>query len=541
MKLYSSISSLCSNYSIPLSDDTIGYLQFFQEFDTIHQTNVTTINYYVIDTITGIETPITPLNAVVQYLGDFKFRMLLQGFHDLPNLDFFRFKIEVNFADGSRTTLFSDLFSFVRCDVSFPIIPCLVETQEYSINENYINEISGNIVYQSWHTAVPKKYTPVVFLRNVSFNRKTNTIEFKKLNNKPLKTTLKRTYSFRSEPISATYIDDIDEIFGFGKVNLLGTTYVFDSYGIETLDEKDCCSLYKINATAYEENNLRLQCSNNCVVLNPVDCDDLTTTTKTIEIEVCKKDLVNGLLNLDVTQYLIDNTGYDINELVTMVSTSGGACLDFDVNGEIITLIQNTNLLQDESNLNCFNASIEYEICGQTFTFTIKLILLQEVASIIQTVTYTTGYTINTVVNSDVQVQYSTDNINWTTLPTIYPIGTTSIFTTDIPQGTQYIRLISYCNDIPSNVYDSSNVCNSMYLNSVTATVNIQGGGCNLINLSFHFTGWQIGDPTEIYQWDENNSGETFIIDACIDLTTLTYNCQGRVNFSWNDSIDCCP
>lgn len=544
MKLYDNINSLCSNYSIPLTNDTVGYLQFFKEFESLGNVDVNTVVCSVIDVETNTETISTPLNAVVQYIGNNQFRMLLQGFYNLPQNSFFRFKVVVTFPDATTKTFYSDLYSFEKCDTSYPIIPCLVETQEYSINDNFINEIAGNIVYQSWHTGLPKKYTPVVFLRNVSFNRKTNTIEFKKLNNKPLRTIVKRTYSLRSEPISRNYIDDIDEVFGFGKVNLLNKTYSFDTYGIEVLDEKECCSLYKINATSYEENDLRIQCSNNCIVLSPIDCDDLTATTKTVTIDVCKKELVAGTFDVDVTQILIDNTGYDLYELLQMIDNSNNGCIDFEIDGESILLGQNTNLLQDESNLSCFYASFEYEICEQTFLLTINYALLQEVASIIQTVTYSNiipiGYTINCICNSDVQVQYSTDNINWTTLPTIYQIGTTSIFTNDIPAGTQYIRLISYCNEILSNLYDSSNVCNSRYLTSVFAVPNVNGG-CAIIDLSFHYTGWQVGDPLEMYQWNSTNIGEVFIIEGCIDLATLSYNCAGRVYFTWNDSIDCCP
>lgn len=83
--------------------------------------------------------------------------------------------------------------------------------------------------------------------------------------------------------------------------------------------------------------------------------------------------------------------------------------------------------------------------------------------------------------------------------------------------------------------------CNSRYLTSVFAVPNINGG-CAIIGLSFHYTGWQVGDPLEMYIWNSTNMGEVFIIDSCIDLTTITFplGCQGRVYFNWDDNINCC-
>lgn len=74
------------------------------------------------------------------------------------------------------------------------------------------------------------------------------------------------------------------------------------------------------------------------------------------------------------------------------------------------------------------------------------------------------------------------------------------------------------------------------YLISVSANPNPGGGGgCSLINVSFALP----GDDPVTYSWNIDNAGEVIVIDSCIDLNTLTYNCIGRIDFQWNDEIIC--
>ncbi len=82
--------------------------------------------------------------------------------------------------------------------------------------------------------------------------------------------------------------------------------------------------------------------------------------------------------------------------------------------------------------------------------------------------------------------------------------------------------------------------CNNRYLTSVFATPNDVQGTCDMISIRFHFAGWQPGDAFEMYSWTIANSAETYTINSCIDLDTLTYNCPGRINFTWDDNIYCC-
>ena len=81
--------------------------------------------------------------------------------------------------------------------------------------------------------------------------------------------------------------------------------------------------------------------------------------------------------------------------------------------------------------------------------------------------------------------------------------------------------------------------CNNRYLTSVFATPNSTPGyGCSVVSVSFHFAGWQLGDGIVEYSW--TNAVETYPINSCIDLDTLTYNCPNRINFTWDDNIYCC-
>lgn len=374
MRLYNSIDSLCNSYSIPISEKTIGYLQFFSEIMIASSTDIVSMKYSIVDASTGNEASIKPLNAVAQYLGDNTFRILLQGFYNIPELFNFRFKIVVT-TETQTVTLYSDVFSYMKCSNSYPIIPCLVGTEQYSSYGAFMGEIKDNIVFQSWHTNEPKKYTPVVFLRHVSFNKKTSTIEYKKLNNKPLKSTLKKTYNLICEPVSSIYSEYIMDIFGFGKVNLLGETYAFDTYSDEILDEKDCCSLYKITATAYKETKLRIACSNNCVVLDPIDCDDFDgfefTCSLPLNVSVTSSDnsIVINATNTNNEVYRI-RWGKTINGIYSTANTSTFPFIINNVSMNTDYTIEIHNYCGEKLTYTIYNDS--YKIFDNTFDNTFE-------------------------------------------------------------------------------------------------------------------------------------------------------------------------
>ena len=84
---------------------------------------------------------------------------------------------------------------------------------------------------------------------------------------------------------------------------------------------------------------------------------------------------------------------------------------------------------------------------------------------------------------------------------------------------------------------DSTYPCNSRYLVSMFATPNSLQGGCNEITVSFKYI---YSDEIETFTWTISNSAEVFKVGGCIDLSTLSFNCPTRINFTWNDTISCC-
>lgn len=98
-------------------------------------------------------------------------------------------------------------------------------------------------------------------------------------------------------------------------------------------------------------------------------------------------------------------------------------------------------------------------------------------------------------------------------------------------------------NQVTENIFRTpieNTVCNNRYLVSVTASPNAAGGGCSGIYVSFQLAGWLPGDELTEYFWTISNAGQDYVVNNCIDLDTLTFNCASRADFVWNDSINCC-
>lgn len=308
MKLYQNINTFCNSYSIPLNSNTIGYLQFYTEFSTT-ATDIITVKSYILNAF-GTKVLIHPFNIIIQKNATNTMRILVQGLNITTafNNEPFRFEFDLEDNFGNTIYLYSDLFKFDLCDNSDVLIPCLVDGQVSQYN--YINDFVGNIVYNRWLINSEKKYTPVIFLRNVAFNLKSTTTEFKKVNNRPLYATNKKNHFLRSELIPQEYIEVFDEVFSFGKVQIKGVVYNLDTYSIDVIDDKDNCSWYKPNITAYEEYRTRINCSNTCVVLSPINCNSYSNATKNINItfDLCNFDLVQN-----ITSYFQD-IGYEIGD-----------------------------------------------------------------------------------------------------------------------------------------------------------------------------------------------------------------------------------
>jgi hypothetical protein len=482
MQLYDEIESICSGYSIPLTTDTIGYLQLFHNFTSVPNLDINTVKYYAV-TKDGTQTQISALNTVAQYLGNNNFNFLAQGF-SVPTLQNFRIKVEIKMNSGTIETFYTDLFTFEQCGNSGALIPCLVNGQQYSVNGNFIDEINENIVYQSWQTNEPKKYTPVAFIRNLSFIRKSNTIEYKKLNNKPLRTTLKKDYKIKCEPIPESYIDTINEVFSFGKVNLLDKTYAFDTYNIEVIDENDCCSLYKINATAYEESKLRLLCSNNCTVLSPVDCSDVDYSPYKMTLLLCKRTFEEvGSEVFDITDEFLAETGLDISEIALNTT-----CPHLSVVGDRVVY---TAIEEYES------CNFVYEICGVEKTLTIAVSgFKSEETPVISYSEFINGkWVINGIFNDAFEIIYT----NLDVIPNeqiIYGVvfEPTNQVVLNIPDGRYKFVARTYCNGIYSD-YPCYDGC--IYLKSVKLASSV-----------------------------ENPDGVTFIYRKCVDSEAVVNDLQ---------------
>jgi hypothetical protein len=447
MKLTNEPLNNCDWY-IPITEDTIGYIQLTSEFHLPGEIDIDTLKIYYINPETGVETQINALNKIVQYLGNNDFRLLIQGLYGIES-DKFYFKIKAKGLNGNEISLYTPTYKKELCRSVGVLIPCLVDGQTHDINGNFIEDISGSIVYQSWQTNETKKYTPVAFLRNVSFNRKSNTIEYKKLNNKPLRTTLKRDYLFRGEPIPSWYLDYLDAVFSFGKVNILGTTYAMDSYSVDVLDEKDCCSFYKITATAYDELKLRLQCSNNCVVLSPIDCGDVEQETNLLIVDICEEFILDESFIYDITDDILEKTGLDISEINAILGTQNddGIQIQF-VNGRYEVQFIN------DSESGVYFTEFEYEICGEMNKYRVQLNVVEDcVDCLVNTLSSVSFANPNfTLIGNFVSpyfIEFSTDGgVNWNRLPTEYPIGTSVTFT-GVPLGVNVMfRVVSVCNEI---------------------------------------------------------------------------------------------
>jgi hypothetical protein len=350
MQLYTNIDSLCADYSIPLNSQTIGYLQFYTEFNTL-ATDITTVKCYIQNATTT--TLIHPLNIIAQKNSTNTMRFLVQGLNITTAPDYFRFRFDLTDNLGNTTVLYSDNFNFDLCDNSDVLIPCLVAGQVSQYT--YMNEFIGNIVYSHWTIASEKKYTPVLFLRNVAFNIKSATIEYKKVNNKPLFATNKNNHFLRSELIPKNYIQTFNEVFSFGKVQIKDVVYNIDSYSIDVIDDTDNCSLYKPNITAYEEVKTRIFCSNTCVVLSPISCEDyVAPATKEINITIDECEAQTFPI-FDITNDLVNLTGFDVSEVCNLLYYS---------ENQINFILGTCRPQVNTSEIGFYNAILYYEVCG---------------------------------------------------------------------------------------------------------------------------------------------------------------------------------
>jgi len=537
---------LCSDYYVPLNSVTLSLLQFYHEHTDPLGGDVVSFKAQIIDVTSALFTPTIPINTTIKKEGN-TYKILIQGINNVPINRAFRLLFTMNLFTGANTAFISDAFMYSDCDNSAAIIPCIVDGQTYSSENFYLGEITGVTAYESWHTTAEKKYTPVVFLRNLSFNKTTSTIEYKKIKNKPLFSTTKKTYSLRCEVVPAWYTIQIMDIFAFGKVNLfkgineegfeesdmpLNKTYSFETYSDEVLDETDCCSFYRISATAYEENEIRLICGNTCKIVDGVRCNQISNS-QNLEIQFCSENLVNN--QIDITSQVMNLTKFDNSEL-GLFSYSGNSCWEIiydEINQKLIAYYLGSNL--------CDNITVSYEFCGETkyltYIFT-EDCSVSCIPSVLNSITYSevapVGYTIQGQINSEVILQYSFDALEWVSIG-LFPIGT-SIFSNNFPTGYDFfVRVVGTCGaDIISNIINYINQEIDCYTVDIFASE---------IDISLSITGdiqyTYIDCNNEIKTYSAANSGNYQDVFCAKSVNGITYiGFDNQLKFAINSSFD---
>jgi hypothetical protein len=179
------------------------------------------------------------------------------------------------------------------------------------------------------------------------------------------------------------------------------------------------------------------------------------------------QDLYNGTFTQDVTDNVLANTGLDISEIEELLPFQSSNCIELVLQSGRIVIHQLVLLATDLSNKECFETTLNYDFCGENFTYKVKLNITEDPfcdIPIITNITYNNmAFTITGSITSDVWIEYSTDNgATYTRLPNAFPAGA-SIVTNALPTGVDLkIRLVALCDETKvSNVFDyiSIGVC----------------------------------------------------------------------------------
>lgn len=190
------------------------------------------------------------------------------------------------------------------------------------------------------------------------------------------------------------------------------------------------------------------------------------------------QDLYNGTFTQDVTDNILANTGLDISEIEELLPSQSSNCIELVMQGGRVVIHQLVLLATDLSNKECFETTINYEFCGQNFTYKVKLNITEDPfcdIPIITNITYNNmAFTITGSITSDVWLEYSTDNgATYTRLPNAFPAGA-SIVTNALPINVDLkIRLVAVCDETKvSNVVDYDYVEPTNILISAIAIVS---------------------------------------------------------------------
>jgi hypothetical protein len=172
------------------------------------------------------------------------------------------------------------------------------------------------------------------------------------------------------------------------------------------------------------------------------------------------QDLYNGTFTQDVTDNVLANTGLDISEIEELLPFQSSNCIELVLQSGRIVIHQLVLLATDLSNKECFETTVNYDFCGENFTYKVKLNITEDPfcdIPIITNITYNNmAFTITGSITSDVWIEYSTDNgATYTRLPNAFPAGA-SIVTSALPTEIDLkVRLVAVCDETKvSNVVD---------------------------------------------------------------------------------------
>lgn len=162
----------------------------------------------------------------------------------------------------------------------------------------------------------------------------------------------------------------------------------------------------------------------------------------------------------NITSDVVAKTGLDWSEIELLLATQTSNCIKFEMDGQNVMVKQVTTLLPDQSNKDCFEASFEYEFCGQIMTYKVKLNIQLDEFCDVPTITDVTfadpNFTITGSITSDVFVEFSEDDgVTWERVLNAFPAGAT-IVSDDLPVEVDLkIRLVALCDETKiSNVFD---------------------------------------------------------------------------------------
>lgn len=90
-------------------------------------------------------------------------------------------------------------------------------------------------------------------------------------------------------------------------------------------------------------------------------------------------------------------------------------------------------------------------------------------------------------------------------------------------------------NNFKKNIYRTiTDLIVGRHLVSITSTLNPKPAGCSTSTVSF------LDINNNLYEFDfDGDFNRTEPIGICIIESSLIYDCQTRINLTWNDSIIC--